>query len=124
VDQRVFVAELDFDVLARLAEATPPIAAPPRYPGLAMDIALLVDEDTPHSEIAEAIREAGAPLLETAHLFDLYRGEPVPPGRKSMAYALTYRAGDRTLTEEEAGRVHAGIERRLIDRFGAVIRGR
>jgi phenylalanyl-tRNA synthetase beta chain len=89
-----------------------------------MDVAVLVDEQVPHAAIVQAIRAAGAPLLESVRAFDVYRGEPVPPGRKSIAYAVTYRASDRTLTEEEAEQVHARIERRLRDDFGAQIRGR
>src|SRR5581483_10162567 len=120
----VFVAELDFEALARLASEAPPVAAPPRFPGVEMDVALVVPEHISHREVEQVIRAAGAPLLESVSLFDLYRGDPVPPDQKSMAYALTYRAADRTLTEAEAVAVHARIEQQLRARFDARIRGR
>ncbi len=124
LDSAVFVAELDFELLAQVANETPPIVTPPRFPGVDMDIAAVVDDTTSHAAVVEAIRAAGAPLLESVRLFDVYRGEPIPPGKKSLAYSLTYRAPDRTLTEAEASEVHQRIEQRLRDQFNAQIRGK
>jgi len=123
-DHAVYVAELDFESLARLADATPPVAAPPRLPGVEMDISVVVGEAIRHADLSAAIRAAGAPLLESVHLFDVYRGAPIPTGTKSLAYALTYRDPDRTLTETEADEVHRRIEQTLRHNFGAQIRGR
>jgi len=66
---------------------------------------------------------AGRPLLRTARLFDLYRGESIPPGKKSLAYALTYQADDRTLTDKEVDKAHKKIEERLRNALRAQIRG-
>lgn len=123
-DRAVFVAELDFEALARFAVVAPPIVSPPRYPGLDMDVAAVVDDSVSHAELLDEIRRAGAPLLDSVGLFDIYRGQPIAAGQKSMAYALTYRAPDRTLTEEDAATVHQQIEQALASRFGAQIRGR
>ncbi len=82
----------------------------------------MVDEDIPARQVAELIRRAGGELLEEATLFDVYRGEPVPAGKKSLAYSLTYRHGERTLTDEEVAKLHARIAKRLGREIGAELR--
>ncbi len=120
----VYAAELDFDALHTVAGEQPPYVPLPRLPGVAVDLAVVVDEAVPEADVAATIRAAGAPLLAAMRLFDVYRGAPVPPGRKSLAYALVFRAPDRTLTDEETAGVQAAIETALRERFGATIRGR
>ncbi len=120
----VLVAELDFE---RIVQAERPGRAgltPSRFPPAERDLAVVVDESTSHGEVEQTIRQAGAPLLRRAHLFDLYRGDPVPPGRKSLAYALTYQAQDRTLADDEVAQAHARVEEALRQRFRADVRGR
>jgi phenylalanyl-tRNA synthetase beta chain len=85
---------------------------------------LLLDEDVPHEQVAATIRRAGGQLLERVTLFDVYRGEPVPPGQRSLAYALTFRSPERTLTEDEVGRAMNAIERAVTRTLGAQVRGR
>ncbi|MBV9543119.1 MAG: phenylalanine--tRNA ligase subunit beta, partial [Chloroflexi bacterium] len=97
---------------------------PSRFPPSDRDIAIVVDEDTSHADVEEAIRAAGRPLLERVELFDVYRGEPIPAGRKSLAFSLRYRAPDRTLDDEEVSSVHNRVERALVDKFRGEVRGR
>src|SRR5690606_8724756 len=66
------------------------------------DVALIVDADVPASAVEAALREGAGELLESIRLFDVYTGDPIPEGRKSLAFALRFRAPDRTLTEAEA----------------------
>jgi phenylalanyl-tRNA synthetase beta chain len=120
----VYAAELDFEALVRLAGEQPPVVPLPRFPGVAMDLAVVLDARIPEREVAAAIREAGAPLLAELRLFDVYQGPPVPAGQRSLAYALVFRAPDRTLTDAEAAVAWEAIERTLRERFGGVIRGR
>jgi phenylalanyl-tRNA synthetase beta chain len=120
----VYAAELDFDALVRAAGEQPPYVPLPRHPGVAVDLAVVVDEAVPEVEVAAAIRSAGAPLLAEVRLFEVYRGASIPAGRKSLNYSLVYRATDRTLTDDEAAAVHATVEALLRDRFGGTIRGR
>ncbi len=94
------------------------------FPVALRDVAVVVREDVPAERVAGEIRAAGAPLLCGLRLFDLYRGESIPPGTKSLAYALTYQADDRTLTEKEIDRAHEKIENRLRHVLGARIRGK
>jgi phenylalanyl-tRNA synthetase beta chain len=95
----------------------------PRFPASFIDLAIVVDEAVRAAEIEEAITSAGAPELESVRLFDLYRGEQIPPGKKSLAYALHMRVPDRTLTDEDAAAVRARITAVLRERFTAELRG-
>ena len=91
-------------------------------PAVVQDVALVVDENLPAEEVREAILAFGGQLLRDARLFDLYRGEQIPPGKKSLAYSLTYQAEDRTLTDAEVAQVQERIVRRLIKELGAKLR--
>jgi phenylalanyl-tRNA synthetase beta chain len=95
----------------------------PRFPPALRDIAVIVAEDVPAARVEQEIHVAGAPLLAGMRLFDLYRGESIPQGTKSLAYALTYQAADRTLVDKEVDRAHKKIEDRLKHVLKARIRG-
>ncbi|MBI4492120.1 MAG: phenylalanine--tRNA ligase subunit beta [Chloroflexi bacterium] len=120
----VFAAELDFEALASRAGEVGHAAAPPRFPGVEVDLAVQVQEAVTHEEVHAVLIAAGGELLDRAELFDVYRGEALPSGTKSLAYSLTFRSPERTLTDEEAVEVQAHIERELAHRLGATIRGR
>ena len=77
------------------------------------DIAVLAPEGLPAAAIEQRIRAEAGELLEDVRLFDVYRGEPVPPGQVSLAFALTYRAAGRTLTDEEVDALHARVREAL-----------
>jgi len=94
----------------------------PKYPAITRDLALLVAADLPSKEIEKAMLETGGKLVESAKLFDVYMGAPVPEGWKSLAYSVAYRAADRTLTDEEVGKVQSKILARLEKDFEAKLR--
>jgi phenylalanyl-tRNA synthetase beta chain len=94
----------------------------PRYPAITQDIALVVDEEVPAAKVHQLIMEAGGTLLTEARLFDLYRGAPIPQGKKSLAYSLTYRVPDRTLTAEVVVEIQERIVRHLYEAIGARLR--
>jgi phenylalanyl-tRNA synthetase beta chain len=81
-----------------------------------------VDEEVKAEEVEKYIRQAGGALLSEVRLFDVYRGEQIEAERKSMAYALTYQAHDRTLTDEEVAKVRMKIIDRLATEIGAKLR--
>jgi len=83
---------------------------------------VVVDEAVPARRVEEVIAEAGGSLLRGLLLFDLYRGAQIPPGKKSLAFSLTYQADDRTLTDEEVARVKARIVRHLERKLSAYLR--
>ena len=78
----------------------------PRFPSITRDIALVVDTDTKAGEIQSIIVEAGGALLKEVHVFDLYEGEKMEAGKKSIAFSLNYFDPERTLTDEEITKAH------------------
>jgi phenylalanyl-tRNA synthetase beta chain len=95
----------------------------PRFPSTFIDLAVVVDDDTPAAAVLDSIVETGAPELISARLFDRYSGEQIPAGKTSLAYALELRAAERTLTDEDALAVRDRIVERLTESFGARLRG-
>ncbi len=113
----VWIAELD---LKGLAHYVPRLIAPralPRFPAVTRDIAVIVDEAFQAGEIVEEVRALDDPQIESVRLFDCYRGAPVPPTKKSLAYSIAYRSTDRTLTDDEVNALHATVLDRLAGRF-------
>lgn len=119
---RVCLAELDLEALIGLAGRIYEMEPISRFPAVTQDLALIVDEVVPAARVYELIRQGGGELLRQAVLFDVYRGEQIPAGKVSLAYALTYQAPDRTLTDEEVARVQQRIVRLLEDKLGAALR--
>jgi phenylalanyl-tRNA synthetase beta chain len=119
--RRSCAMELELD-----AVPLPPVAPAPRistYPPALIDVALLVDERVPAAEVRSALVAGAGELLESARLFDVYAGEQLGAGRKSLAYNLTFRAPDRTLTVEEAVAARDRAVAEAADRVGAELRG-
>jgi phenylalanyl-tRNA synthetase beta chain len=120
----ILAGELDLQaILARVPEryTYTPV---PRFPAALRDIAVIVDDDMTAERIVAEIRAAGGELLRSVRMFDLYRGESIPPGKKSLAYALTYQADDCTLTDKEVDKAHKKIEDRLVHVLKAQVRGK
>lgn len=120
----VLAGEFDLDALQAALPVRYPYRPVPRFPAALRDIAVIVDEGTSAERVAAEIRTAGGDLLQGLRLFDLYRGESIPVGTKSLAYALTYQAEDRTLTDKEVDKAHKKIEDRLKHVLKAQIRGK
>jgi phenylalanyl-tRNA synthetase beta chain len=123
-DRAVLVAELD---LHRLLAAVPArVAYRPfsTFPPVLRDVAVVVPADTPAAAVERELVAGGGELLESARLFDVYRGESVPAGTKSLAYALTYRVAERQLTDKEVDKAHQKLEGRLRHVLKAQIRGK
>lgn len=119
---RLYLAELDLEGLLAAAPAARGYRPLPRYPANARDLAFALPRVTPAAQVEALIREAGAPLLADVSLFDVYEGEHVETGWRSLAYALVYRAADRTLTDAEVEEVHDRVRQALADRLGARLR--
>jgi phenylalanyl-tRNA synthetase beta chain len=118
---RTSVMELDVDALpAASVPVGPSISA---FPPVLFDLAFIVDEDKPAAEFEQSIREAAGELLESVRLFDVYTGSQLPEGKKSLAYALTLRAPDRTLSGEEAAEVRGRVVGLVQVNEGAELRG-
>ena len=94
----------------------------PAFPPTLEDIAVVVDEDVPAGKVEALIRQTGGKLLAGVRLFDIFRSEQIGPGKKSLAYSLTYRAPDRTLTNKDATIIRQRIIKALETELGAKIR--
>jgi phenylalanyl-tRNA synthetase beta chain len=117
-------AVLDVAALAHAIAAlgTPRASGLPRFPSAMRDIAVVVDESLQAGEVAVALREAAGDLAQAVTLFDLYRGEPVPPGQKSLAFHVVYRDPEGTLTDKRVDEVHARVAQAAEKRFHGSIR--
>lgn len=123
IEEPVFLVELWFEPLTRALPERPDYAPPSRYPVARRDLALLVPAATPASALLEVIRSHRARGVSiSANVFDEYRGEGVPAGQKSLALALRFQAGDRTLGEKDVVRIEQGLLRRLEQDLGATLR--
>ena len=102
--------EIDFDLLAELAPEVRPYKPISTFPSVNQDIAVVVAEDVPAAQVEEAVRAGGGELLERMSLFDVYRGEQVGEGSKSLALRLEFRSPERTLTDEDVTAERTKIE--------------
>jgi len=128
VPARTCAMELDLSVIGAAAAAVPPAQAPPisTYPVAAQDVALVVRDAVPAAEVEAALAAGaaadGGELLEDVRLFDIYTGEQVGKGNKSLAYRLRFRAPGRTLTDEETSAARDAAVAEAARRVGAVLR--
>ena len=93
------------------------------FPAVREDIAVIVDEGVQAGELVAAVREAGGAELRDVGVFDVYRGEQLATGKKSIALALAFQSGQRTLSGDEAAAIRERIVQALAERFGAELRG-
>ena len=121
----VLVAEIDLATIAQATEHAERFKEIDRYPAVTRDVAMFVSPEVTHAKIVEVIGAANEPLLEKVELFDLFMendAKELPQARKSLAYSLTYRDKNRTLTNEEVSVAHARIRERLRSDIGAELR--
>ncbi|MDA7916159.1 phenylalanine--tRNA ligase subunit beta, partial [Verrucomicrobia bacterium] len=118
----VFFAELSLDTLLSLARGKISYKPLPEQPSSRRDIAMLVDETVSHQDVEKAIRRSKPDYLESIRLFDIYRSGDLGEGKKSIAYALTYRHPERTLKDKEVDKNHAKVVASLENNIGAQIR--
>ena len=124
IDDAVVAFELPVARLLKLATDQLPFQDIPTLPGVAVDLAIVVDEDVTAEMLMQRITSAGGKLLDSVRLFDVYRDEErVGAGKKSMAFALTYRAADHTLTSEEVEKVHGKLVKKVCKSTGGEVRG-
>lgn len=121
---RTCAMELDLDALERVGDGTPQAPSISTFPVATQDVALVVDKPVPAAEVEAALRDGAGELLEAIRLFDVYENEEqLGDGKKSLAYALRFRAGDRTLTVDEASAARDAAVALAGERTGAVLRG-
>lgn len=121
---RVAVGELEVEALRSAARADAAVGSVSRFPPVRRDLAFIVERSTKAAAVQAAIVDAGGGLLDGCRLFDVYVGDAIPEGTKSLAFAVDFRALDRTLTDEEVEPVVDAIVRRIKADFAGVLRSR
>lgn len=122
IGTRVCICEMFFGKVEDMARTKSRYIPLPKYPAISRDIAVVVEEEVPVGDMEEAIREMAEELLEDVQLFDIYRGEQVEEGKKSLAFNMTYRSAEKTLTDEEVDALHEKVLLQLKNRFNAALR--
>ena len=118
----VLVAEIDVAALRQAAGGLYIVKPVPVFPPVLEDLAVVVDETLPAEQVAAVISKAASKLLADLRLFDIYRGDKIGPGKKSLAYSLTYQSADRTLTDSEVSKARQRVIRALEQELGAKLR--
>ncbi|HSD84145.1 MAG TPA: phenylalanine--tRNA ligase subunit beta, partial [Anaerolineae bacterium] len=119
----VLAGEFDFEALLAARPALSRVADVPRFPAVMEDLALIVEDKVPAEKVQATIMAAGAgTALKSARVFDVFKGEQIGAGKKSLAYRLTYQA-DRTLTDADVAKIREQIVKRLREELNAVLRG-
>jgi phenylalanyl-tRNA synthetase beta chain len=121
-DQPVLAADFDLDLLLKQLPDGYVVRSVSRFPAVQQDIAVVIDESIPAGQVEALITQTGRPLLTEACLFDVFRGEQIGAGKKSLAYSLTFQVEDRTLTDKVVAKQQDKIVKRLERELGAKLR--
>jgi phenylalanyl-tRNA synthetase beta chain len=118
----LLVADLDLDALLALVPERHDSQPVPEFPPVLEDLALVVDEGIPAGKVADVIQQTGGKIVAAVQLFDVYRGDKVGAGKKSLAYSITYQASGKTLSDKDVAGIRTRILRRLEQELGVTLR--
>jgi len=122
IKQKIYVSEIAFEELlncVNLRKLFKPLA---RYPSIKRDISILADDSVSASSIFDLIKEEGKEIVKSVDVFDLYKGQQIEQGKKSLAYTVEYRSNEKTLKDEDVNDIHKKIQEALIKKLGVQIR--
>jgi phenylalanyl-tRNA synthetase beta chain len=119
---RAYLFEIDFEQMVRWAGEGRRFRPLPKFPVVYRDLSIVVDDALEVERISGAIWSFQQPFIDEVNLFDVYRGAPIPEGKKGISYRIRYQASDRTLTDEEVNRYHEKIIFQLVEIFRAELR--
>ncbi len=119
----VLGAELDLALLQAKMKPAARFTEIPAYPAVREDLALIVDKSIPAAEVVDVMNRAGGSLLTRIELFDVFEGGSIPPGKRSLAFHLTYQASDKTLKDKDVAKIRGKIVRQLENTLSAKLRG-
>lgn len=120
--QRVYVCEIDTDLVFENCDLSKTYTPLPKYPSTSRDIALIVKDEIFVKQIEDIIKANSCGLVESYNLFDVYKGSQIEEGYKSIAYSITYRSAEKTLTDEDVAKVHDKILSELSEKLNANLR--
>jgi phenylalanyl-tRNA synthetase beta chain len=118
----VFLAEFNLDLLLARRNPAKSFKSLPQFPSIRRDVAMLVPEATTHESVLQTVKQTKPAILENVELFDVFRGKNIPEGQKSLAFAFTYRAPEKTLTDAEVNAAHEKLIAQLEQKLGAIVR--
>ncbi len=116
------IFELDLDLVFESLPGTPVFRQIPKFPAIERDIAVIVGEHIKAGDVLAEIRNYPSPYIEDASIFDLYKGDKIEKGKKSLAFNIRYRSTEKTLTEDEIEEVHRGLVKHLLSATGGILR--
>jgi phenylalanyl-tRNA synthetase beta chain len=122
IQGKAYLFEVDFDQLVKWAGEGKRFRPLPKFPVVYRDLSLVVNDELEVEKVAEAIWNFHHPFIDEVNLFDVYRGAPIPEGKKGVSYRIRYQAKDRTLTDEEVNRYHEKVIFQLKDIFQVELR--
>lgn len=122
LNERCCLCEMDFESMVENANIVPNYRPLPRFPSVTRDLAIIVEKDIEQGQIMDVITSIGGEMLEKAVLFDVYEGDQIEAGYKSLGYSLTFRGEEKTLTDEEVDHICSGIMAVLDQNFNAKLR--
>ncbi len=119
--QTVFIFELDLEVIGQRVTGSKQMAPIPRFPATARDITVIVAQEVESKHLLDTVAQFGEKLVEDLYLFDVFAGDPIPAGKKSVSFRVVYRSAERTLEDETVNTIHHHLTHRLITEFGAAL---
>jgi len=122
IEQSVYYFEINFERLVTLSREISAVSPPCRFPDSIRDIAMLIADDVSFMTVYESVNSLKIKEIEGVGIFDLYKGEHIPPGQKSIAIRVRYRSCDKTLTDDEVARFHERVINHLINEIKVTIR--
>jgi phenylalanyl-tRNA synthetase beta chain len=122
INSEILLLELDIEKVFSFLPSGVTFSPLPKYPFVERDLAIVLSSDISVAAAEETILSVASDIIESIHLFDIYVGKPIPDGQKSLAFSIRYRAGDRTLTDDEVNELHSRIVTQLWDSLKAELR--
>jgi len=119
--QPAYFFELDLDKIRALIPHTTKSMPIPKFPAIYRDITIIVDRSIETQTVLETVANIREGLVENLHLFDVFEGDPIAAGKKSVSFRVTYRSSDKTLEDEDVNDLHKSITARLLEAFDATL---
>ena len=123
INQPVFMLEIDLNRLLPLVPTSKTLRPIPRFPAVTRDVTFIIDRDIETMSILESLRQMKEELVEDVYLFDVFEGDPIAAGKKSISFRIVYRSASRTLEDDVVNRKHKALTDRLIEKFHASLPG-